>query len=129
MAGRLTQTEQQAFDVDSYYNRSTSRVKASCTLYVSFKNAAPPVPTAQRALETEKIFGEQPGFCAVRQVRGTCFVDFDGIKASTAAMMKFQGQTGLTLDYDKDLGVATKRQRESTERTERAQTAAGTDRR
>ena len=48
------------------------------------------------------------------------FIDFDSIKSSTAAMMKFQGESGLVIDYDKDLGVAGKRTRENEEKTQRS---------
>ena len=60
----------------------------------------------------ENLFKAIPGFLGARQVRGMSFVDFDTVKASTAAMMKFQGHRGLAIDYDKDKGVATKRKRE-----------------
>ena len=35
-------------------------------------------------------------------------------------MMRFQGTLGLTIDYDKDVGVATKRKRQTDESTNRA---------
>ena len=124
MAGRLSETEQARIDVDSYYARGTSRTKPNSTLFISFRDVKPPVPTERRASYAEALFASITGYQGVRQVRGMCFVDFDSVKASTAAMMQFQGRAGLTVDYDKDRGVATKRQRESSERTQMAQHAA-----
>ena len=106
---------------DSYYDKSTTRTKANTTLFVSFRDARPPVPDEQRAALAERMFAEVPGYLGVRQVRGMCFVDFETIKASTAAMMRYQGQKGVVVDYDKDVGVAGKRRRESTETAKRSQ--------
>ena len=121
MAGRLSDAEASRIGVDSYYQNSTTRTKANTTLFVSFRDAKPPIPDEQRSALAERIFAEVPGYVGVRQVRGMCFVDFDSIKASTAAMMRFQGQKGMTIDYDKDVGVAGKRRRENAESTKRSQ--------
>jgi hypothetical protein len=72
----------------------------------------------------ETLFGKASGFVGVRTVRKMCFVDFDSIKASTAAMVKYQSyrlhadHAGLTIDYDKDAGVARKRKAEDTQARE-----------
>lgn len=124
MAGRLTELEQAKVGVDSYYAAGTSRTKASNTLFVSYRDAVPPVPKEQRAGHAENLFRQIPGYVGVRQVKGLAFVDFDSIKASTAAMMRYQGKLGLTIDYDKDAGVAGKRQRETAESTRKSQHAA-----
>ena len=124
MAGVLTLAEQERFEVDSYYAKSTSKTKANETLFVAYRDVKPPVPKDKRTAHAESLFSAIPGYVGVRQVRAMCFVDFDSIKASTSAMMRYQGHMGLTIDYDKDKGVASKRARESVEKTEKAQHAA-----
>eukprot|EP00900_Chrysochromulina_parva_P024114 jgi/Chrpa1/6336/Chrysochromulina_OHIO_Genome00013331-RA len=124
MAGRLSAAEQERLEVDSYYNRSSSRTKPNSTLFISYRDVKPHVPKEERAVHAEGLFSAIQGYIGVRQVKGMCFVDFDGIKASTAGMMQYQGHNGLTIDYDKDAGVAGKRQRETDEKTARAQHAA-----
>lgn len=121
MAGRLSDAEADRIGVDSYYQNGTTRTKANTTLFVSFRGAKPAIPDEQRSALAERMFSEIPGYVGVRQVRGMCFVDFDSIKASTAAMMRYQGQQGMTIDYDKDVGVAGKRRRENAESTKRSQ--------
>jgi len=124
MAGRFTEAEQHTVGVDSYYAASTTRTKASTTLFVSFRDAKPPVPKEQRAAFAEGLFHQIPGYVGVRARKGICFIDFESIKASTAGMMRFQGRNGLTVDYDKDVGVAGKRQREQDANVERGQREA-----
>ena len=101
MAGGLTDLDQEKFGVDSYYNAGTTRTKANSTLFLAFRDVQPPVPPEQRAPMTEAMFSVVPGYIGVRQVRAMCFVDFEDIKSATAAMMKYQGHNGLTIDYDK----------------------------
>ena len=109
---------------DSYYEAGTTRTKANSTLFVAFRDFKPPVAAGDRASTAEGIFSAVPGYIGVRQVRAMCFVDFEDIKSATAAMIKFQGHRGLTIDYDKDTGVATKRKREREEANESGQREA-----
>jgi hypothetical protein len=120
MAGRLSLAEQEAAGVDSYYAAGATKTKANTTLFVAWRDATVSVPPPERASKAEGIFSGQPGYIGVRAVRSMCFVDFDSIKAATAAMMRFQGTMGLTIDYDKDQGVATKRKRQTDQSTSRA---------
>lgn len=119
MAGKLTAAEQEKFGIDSYYDRGATKTKANKTLFVAFRDATVNIPSTERAAMCERLFSENPGYVGVRQVRGMCFIDFADIKSATSAMMKHQGTTGLTIDYDKDTGVAVKRQRENDEATQR----------
>lgn len=91
----------------SYYAAGATRTRANSTLFV--RN----LPSASRAVTAEELFGGMPGYCGVRCVRSITFIDFDSIKASTNAMIRYQGhrvdpeQTpGLVIDYDKDTGKA-----------------------
>ena len=124
MAGKLSIDEQEKFGVDSYYDRATSKVKANTTLFVAFRDANVKIAPDARAAHCENLFGDCAGYVGVRQVRGMCFIDFVDIKSSTAAMMKHQGAAGLTIDYDKDVGVAGKRKAETEDRTQKSVKAA-----
>ena len=111
MAGRLKgDADRDAFGVDSYYERGTTTTRANTTLFVAFPRDTAVLAEA-RAAYCERLFGETPNYIGVRQVRNLCFVDYEDIKSATAAMMKNQGHEGLTIDYDKDSGVASKRKR------------------
>ena len=104
---------------DSYYGAGATRTLANSTLFVAFRDYKPSVPSDQRAAVAEGIFSAMAGYIGVRQVRAMCFIDFEDIKSATAAMVKFQGHQGLTIDYDKDSGVASKRKRERDEYVQR----------
>ena len=120
MSGKLySEAQRAAFGVDSYYDRGTTTTRANSTLFVAFRDATVKTKADERAAKIERLFAESPGYIGVRQVRAMCFVDFEDIKSATAAMMKHQGHEGLTIDYDKDKGVAGKRRREREETTER----------
>ena len=117
MAGRLKgDADRDAFGVDSYYERGTTTTRANTTLFVAFPRDTAVLAEA-RAAYCERLFGETPNYVGVRQVRNLCFVDYEDVKSATAAMMKNQGHEGLTIDYDKDSGVASKRKREREEAT------------
>ena len=120
MAGKLSLAEQEKLGVDSYYDRATTKTKANTTLFVAFRDATVNVPADERASICERLFSECAGYIGIRQVRGMCFVDFEDIKSSTNAMMKNQGHIGITIDYDKDKGVAQKRQRQNDESNQRS---------
>ena len=124
MAGKLSAAEQERFGVDSYYDRGTTKTKANSTLFVAFRDATIKVAAADRGALCERLFSECVGYVGVRQVRGMCFIDFAEIKSATAAMMRHQGHDGLTIDYDKDTGVAGKRQREGEQMTQQHQREA-----
>ena len=124
MAGKLSQAEQDKFGVDSYYDRATTKTKANTTLFVAFRDATVKVASEDRAAHCERLFSDCAGYIGVRQVRGMCFIDFGDIKSSTSAMMRHQGTAGLTIDYDKDTGVASKRKVEGEEMTQKNQRAA-----
>ena len=133
MAGRREQGEREVgqggtwaekIADDSYYAAGTTRTKANSTLFVAFRDYQPAVPASERASTAEGLFSAVPGYIGVRQVRAMCFVDFEDVKSATAAMMKYQGHRGLTIDYDKDTGVATKRKRERDEATVQGQKEA-----
>ena len=120
MAGRLSEAEAERFGVDSYDQRGATRTRANSTLFIAFRDATVKVPAAERGAYVEGLFHGLSGYVGVRQVRGMVFVDFDSIRSATGAMMKHQGQHGLTIDYDKDVGVANKRKREQGDHEEKA---------
>uniref|UniRef100_A0A7S4FCA6 RRM domain-containing protein n=2 Tax=Chrysotila carterae TaxID=13221 RepID=A0A7S4FCA6_CHRCT len=114
MAGLFKQQEANAIGLDSYANKGATRTRANSTLFVrGFPKAVP-----LSALET--IFVDCPGYIGIRQVRGSCFVDFETVKTATNAMIKMQGsriqgyqmREGLQIDYDKDVGKAVTKKRE-----------------
>ena len=118
MAGRLSDAKQVELGVDSYDALGATTTKSNSTLFIAFGQGNK-IPAAERASVAESIFSLSPGYVGVRQVRSMCFVDFIDIKSATSAMVRHQGQEGMTIDYDKDTGVAGKRKRERDEDTRR----------
>ena len=88
MAGKLSASEQEAFGVDSYYDRATTKTKANSTLFIAFRDATVQTPANERAAVCEQLFTDSPGYIGVRQVRGMCFIDFEDVKSATCAMMR-----------------------------------------
>lgn len=129
MAGLLTDGEAQQLGIDPYYAAGSTRTKANSTLFVAGASfggdAAAAPPKASRAALLEKLLTEQPGFVGCREVRGSCFLDFESVKYATSAMLRLQGRRlfpghqGLAVDYDKDSGVARKRKAEKEASTQR----------
>ena len=124
MAGRLTSDEQDKYGVDSYYERATTKTKANKTLFIAFRDATVQIEKEERASRCEQLFSDCNGYIGTRQRKGVCFVDFVDIKSATAAMMRHQHADGLTIDYDKDTGVAQKRSLATEEVTQRNQREA-----
>lgn len=72
------------------------------------------VPRSVNERAVSDLFKKQPGFFALRCVRGMYFVDFDGVASATNAMIKCQNHafagherdgghgSGIAIDYDKD---------------------------
>jgi len=122
MAGLLKDAEQTKLGLDSYYAAGATRTLANSTLFVTGFGT---VEKLKRYEVVESIFSAQPGYRGTRQVRSIMFVDFDSIKAATSALVKHQGRKlytghdGLTIDYDKDVGVASKRKAEGERSTEK----------
>ena len=123
MAGRLSVADAERAGFDSYYQAAATRTAPNSTLFVAFGRDCT-VPRESRAAHAEAVFGLLPGYIGVRAVRNLSFVDFESVKAATAAMMRLQGKDGMTIDYDKDDGKASKRKREADDQLARRQHAA-----
>lgn len=111
MAGLLTKAETSDAGLDSYYASATTRTKPNSTLFIAFDQDGP--EPDERASMAERLFVEGQGYVGVRSVRNLVFVDYADLRGATAAMMKWQGKHGMTIDYDKDDGKAEKRRAEA----------------
>ena len=125
VAGHYSEDEKRRAGIDSYAERAATKTRANSTLFLRNLGAK-----EERAATAERIFRDCPGYLGVRSVRTMTFVDFDSIKSSTNAMLRYQGHRphpgheGLVIDYDKDTGKASTRRAQQEAQVETQMAAA-----